>query len=323
MQERLRSIGTLLFPPRVLMAIEDGAVTVMALQGKGREARAALLRTVPLPRGACVEGLPMQRPALGDLIGDLLVELGLIGAEVVAALPAAACAWRLVEWPFEEWPEEPGEALRQIDPDLGLPYPLSSAYVGLLPLPVRPLTSLLVTVPRELLQGWIDVFDIAGVSLERLEPAQICELRALESILTSASPGHLFVLVEVQPSGGRITLVREGVPEYARTVRGTASDLGVAVQRCVAWWRQRDPAARAVRVLVFGSGAGLSALAESLSRLREWAVETIDPLQRGWLPPVPALAEQLRPADAGSANGSATSSALVTLSGLAQVEFTP
>ncbi len=324
LKERLKPFINRRFPPRVLLALEDRSITVMVRPGDGRPGpghpvRSDLLRTVPIPRGVCVEGLPIQRAALGDLIGDLLLELGLLSPVAKVALPAAACAWRLVQWPFEEWPEEPEQALRQIDPDLGLPYALSQAYLQLVPLPGSPaagLTSLLVSAPHQLVQAWIEVFDIAGLELERMEAAQICELRAVAPLLEAVESSELVALVEVQPAGGRLTLLKEGCPEYGRGVTGTVADLADELKRVVSFWRRRDPQVRSVRVLAFGPGVVRPEVAPALSLGPDWRVEVLDPLAEGWLAVDPGSL-----ADGGDPDSVAVAGpTLVGLCGLAQVE---
>ncbi len=287
-QEQLKPLAARLFPRLVWLALTDDAVTVLTTKGTGQPAQVDLLKRVPLPRGACSEGDPQQVMALGDLIGDLLVELGLVGADVAVVLPAAACVWRVVQWPFDDWPEAPDEALRQIDPALGLPYDLSQAYLSLLPLegsgaPETGCSSLLVTAPRQRVLRWIEVFDIAGVQLVRLEAAQVCELRALAPLLEGAEPGQLEVLLVPEDRGARLTLLRRGVPEYGRALRGAMADLIPQLERCFTYWHSRDAAVTGVRLWLGGSNPDLPLLAENLRRSGEWSVQILDPVVMGWM----------------------------------------
>jgi Tfp pilus assembly PilM family ATPase len=321
LQERFQPLTTRLFPRRVLLVLEDEEILLMALQAKAAPPRGDVLRRVPLPRGACVQGLPTQKVAIGDLIGDLLVELGLNGAELVAVLPQAAATWRVVQWPFDEWPEDPEQALRQIDPDLGLSFPLGEAYINLTPLPLparggQP-ASLLVAAPKDLVQAWIDVFAIAGFDLLRLDAAPVCDLRALEPLLDTAAATELLALLDVRGPGAQLMLVRQGVPEYSRHLSGSEAQLAAELQRCLSWWRQRDPEARSVQVLLCGTGADLDALAAALPAAGNRSVEILDPLERGWL--------DLSGADTGPEADAgppllAQGASLVRLSGLAMAE---
>lgn len=289
---------------------------MLTTQGRGQPVQLDLLRRVSLPAGACSSGDPQQVMALGDLIGDLLVELGLVGAEVVAVLPAEACAWRVVQWPFDDWPEEPGEALRQIDPALALPYELSQATINLLPLEADGIkatgcSSLLVTAPRQRVLNWIEVFDIAGVELERLEAAQVCELRALAPLLDGAGLDRLDALLVPYERGARLTLVRHGLPEYGQELNGSMDDLGDQLERHLAYWRSRDPGATDVRIWLAGSSPDLPLLAENLRRSGDWPVEILDPVALGWIALPPDDGEEELP----------PGPALLTLHGLMQAEL--
>ena len=317
LRERIEPLAARIFPPRILLVLDDDALTLLALPGRSFTPGVSRLRRVPLPRGACVDGLPLQKAALGDLIGDLSLEMGLQGAQVVAALPRAAAALRTVQWPFDDWPEEPDQALRQIDPDLSLPYPLSQAYLSLTPQertdPLAPPCSLLVTAPRPLVMAWIEVFAIAELALERLEPAQVADLRAVEPLLAEAPAEALIGLLEWRPDGAELTLVRHGIPEFNRRLPAAAADLAAALRSCIQFWRQRDPQAGAVKLLLFGSGHGLAAVAEALAPEPDWELDIVDPLQRGWLPLEQGPDDPLDPADLDGPS-------LLRLSGLARAE---
>jgi Tfp pilus assembly PilM family ATPase len=316
-RERLEPLVARIFPPRILLALEDDTFTLLALPGQGFSGGTSRLRRVPLPRGACVDGLPLQKAALGDLIGDLSLEMGLQGAQVVASLPRAACALRVVQWPFEAWPEEPEQALRQIDPDLSLAYPLSQAYLSLSPLlgldSPLPLCSLLVTAPRPLVLAWIEVFAIAELHLERLQPAQAAELKAIEPLVAEAPADQLIGLLEWRTDGADLTLIRHGIPEFSRRLPVAPGDLVPALGQCLDFWRRRDPAVSRVRLLLVGSGSGLDGLADLLEGAGDWSLEIVDPLRRGWLPWEEASDDPLSPTDLDSIS-------LLRLSGLSRME---
>ena len=176
LQDRLAPLNSWLFPRRVYLQLEDQAFTAMVLEGE----RIAWQERVPLPAGSCVNGEPLLVEALGDLLGDLLVERGYPGAHVKAVLPRAATAWRVIEWPDAAWPEQPELLVRQQQDQLALPWTLQDADLWLEPLLGDPPRSLLVAVQRALLEAWIEVFSQAGVALDGLEPLPICLWRAVK-----------------------------------------------------------------------------------------------------------------------------------------------
>ncbi|WP_259701778.1 MULTISPECIES: type IV pilus biogenesis protein PilM [Synechococcales] len=317
LRERLDPLLARIFPPRILLVLDDDAFTLLGLPGQAFQAGSNRLRRVPLPRGACVDGLPLQKAALGDLIGDLSLELGLQGAHVVASLPRSAAGIRVVQWPFDAWPEEPEQALRQIDPDLAMGYPLNQAYLSLTPLigfdPQLPLTSLLVTAPRSLVLAWIEVFSIAELHLERLEPAQVADLRAIEPLVADAPTDQLIALLEWRSGGAELTLIRHGIPEFSRHLPAMQADLIAGLHQCIHYWRQRDPAVSQVRLLLISSGSGLDDLADSLAAAGDWKVEIVDPIELDWLPWDPGADDPLSPTDLDG-------SSLLRLSGLNRAE---
>ena len=248
LQMQVAGLRTRLLAPRLLVELHDGG-----LRGWAKGFRQQQGVELPLPPGICRRGLPREVEALGDLVGDLLLELGMAGARVTAALPLQASQWRLIRWPLEEHPDEPEEALRQLAPELDLGFPLDQAYLNLQPLPPGPgaggpggsggdgdgggrdgggggVRSLLVASPRELVDAWAEVFDIAGLELHRLLPAQICEWRALQELGLVAVPGAQALdqgplqgamqgpgqeqwLLQLEPEQQRLWLVADGVPQ--------------------------------------------------------------------------------------------------------------
>ena len=220
-------LRTRLLAPRLLLELHDGG-----LRGWARGFRQQQSVELPLPPGICRRGQPREVEALGDLVGDLLLELGMAGARVTAALPLQASQWRLIRWPLDEHPDEPLEALRQLAPDLGLGFPLDQSYLNLQPLAAGPgegqVSSLLVAAPQALVDAWAEVFDIAGLELHRLLPAQICEWRALQELGALQLPGaghggqkpvqeqgpvREQWLLNLEPEQQRLWLAVDGVPQ--------------------------------------------------------------------------------------------------------------
>lgn len=237
-----------MFPRQVLLELQDHSLRgQVVLDGKpepvGLEA--------PLPPLTVRSGMPLEKEPLGDLIGDLLVRDGLIDHFVLAALPPAAAHWRVVVWPFEDWPEDPARALRQIAPPLNLPFSLEEAYLDLQPLPGQPAQMLLAAAPKALVDAWIDVFAMAGVQLERLAPAQCCQLAALADLLEDAAPNQLVALLAAEVGDAhRLLLVRAGVPVFERALLSTGEALVDDLVRSIAFYRRQDSAVQDVRLLL-------------------------------------------------------------------------
>jgi hypothetical protein len=263
LQDRLRPLRGRLFPRQVLFELHDDHLRGQVL----REGRAAPVSIdVPLPALTCRDGMPLEKEPLGDLIGDLLVRDGLLDAFVLAALPAAAVESRVVVWPFQEMPDDPIDALRQLDPPLELSSPLDDLFVDLTPLPGTPAQMLLGASPRRLVEAWIEVFNLAGAQLERLAPAQSCQLVALQPLLRLAPPGQLLALLDPQgpDQDCRLLLLRGGLPVFERVLAGRGEELVEEVQRCVSFYRRQDSGVRTVRVLLTSSLEEQAALERSM-----------------------------------------------------------
>lgn len=278
-QERLAPLQAWLFPRRVLLELGDQAITAMAL----RHGQVVWLERIPLPEGLCQGGDPQQPEALGDLIGDLLIERGWALAHVRALLPAAASHCRLVQWPGGQWPADPEAVLLERQEPLALPVPLQEADLRLVPLALEPPTSLLVAVPADLLEAWIAVFATAGVALDGLEAAPLCLCRGLEPLLRDAPADQLTALVELGAQASQLLLVRQGLPVYERRWPAALEPAALAAQirQCLSFWRQQDPGAADLQVLLHGPLAAAPGLATALEL--DAPAMVVDPLALGWL----------------------------------------
>ena len=278
-QERLAPWQAWLFPRRVLLEIQDQALTALALEGRS----IVWCETLPLPEGIVVAGYPQQGEALGDLIGDWLIERGYPAARLRAVLPWAASGWRWLHWPAaaaaqpladlvppDLGPEAFGAALEQLDLSL---YPLKGAA-----------QALLLGARTELLEAWIAVVSQAGLVLDGLEAAGICCARAAR-----AAQGCLVLCVE--PHQCWLLLLRDGLPRWQWPLPAPAqrSDLLTALEPCLAYGARLDPSALASPLLLVasgGCGAALEPLLAALPPVAPAGLQLIDPVASGdWLWP--------------------------------------
>jgi len=250
LQDRIRPIRSQMFPSLVLLVLDDDALQGQVVR-RGQPMPVTL--DVPLPPLTCRQGMPLEKEPLGDLIGDLLVRDNLLDGYLLVALPPAAVQWRVVAWPFAEMPDDPVEALRQVDPDLRLPFALREATLDLQPLPGRSgdqARMLLAAAPTALVDAWVDVFNLAGAQLERLAPAQACQYLALLPLLADASDDELIVVLDPREGGCRLMVLRAGLPVFERVLPIGDEPLRLELERCLAFLRRRDPQARGLRLLL-------------------------------------------------------------------------
>lgn len=296
LQERFQALKGQLFPLRLRLEISDQGLRGVRLGRRGEAP--TLVFSVPLPEGICLAGQPQQLPALGDFIGDLLLEHGLVTAQVSAVLPAEACWWRVISWPFEEPPDDPVEALRQLDPELQLAGPLDGWILtyehlkkdgpgGGAQSPVA--DTVLAAAPRSLVQAWQEVFGLAGINLQQLIPAQLQDWHAL----ARATEGERWFLA-LGPQASRLWLVVDGEPKadwplsggtlsggtLSRGIPANSSDRHwqVAIQRCREFWRAQRGALGQAHWCCYGPGSDDPLLRTDLQAF-------LDPCPVTWLEP--------------------------------------
>ncbi|MFM2172967.1 MAG: hypothetical protein RLZZ54_894 [Cyanobacteriota bacterium] len=239
LQDQLAPLKSWLFPRRVYLQLEDQAFTAMVLDGE----RVAWLERVPLPEGLCVNGEPKAVEALGDLLGDLLVERGYASARVKAVLPRTATAWRVIEWPDASWPEHPELVVRQQQLELELPWSLQDADLLLEPLPGDQPRSLVVAVQRSVLEAWIEVCNQASVALDAVEALPICLWRAVSSQIQAGE--GVQVLLQLEPDQSWLLALDQGQPlgEWLMPATSDPEELSLALAR---WRRRYSPTAAIV-----------------------------------------------------------------------------
>ena len=328
-QERFNQVRHQLFPQRLRLQIDDHGLSAQRLtRGKAPMPPAV---EVPLPAGICHQGIPQNGAALGDFIGDWLLELGLVACQVEAVLPGAVCQWRVVTWPFDDHPDDPLQALRQLQVDLGESLKLEQSYLGWQSLPPGPggqARALLAAAPKPVVEAWQEVFAVAGVSLQRLIPAQVQQWRALQPLWGDDSRSeHWFIALGDQRS--RLWLVVDGVPVADWPLPACPPGAGPdpawagALTRCQLFWRQQlgahrqqDPPA-AQRWYWYGapdsggSESGGSELWEQplAALVQPWPLERVSLSGRapGWDPAAPGmdLLQEARGDQPGQAPGAA------------------
>ena len=247
LQDRWRPLRAQLFPKLVMVDLSDQLVIGQQVK-KGKPVEP--IWTAPIPARTCRDGVPQLKEAVGDFLGDLLLEHGGMEAQLVASLPRQACHWRVVEWPEGQQPGDSVDDLRALNPDLGWPLALEEAYLNLQPLPGRPCRSLVVAAERAAVEAWVEVFSIAGVTLQHLVPAQICWMWALQPQLAATAAGTLVALLHPLGSAMQLIVWHQGVPEFERMVPGGMAELIPALQQSLAFYRSQQAPDAPVRLLL-------------------------------------------------------------------------
>ena len=189
-------------------------------------------RSGQLPSGWLRQGVPLQREAMAELLADLLLDCDLVGVQLELLLPPEAVHWRVLE----DWgPQQDSAAALSPDEwlELGWPLEASNSYVCVSPWAGQ---VLLVGVPRPTLQAWIDVVELADLSLRRVDWTVSSALRSL-TLGPDPGSGDL-ALVFAEESGIRLVLSRDGMPELDCCIDvGDSSLLALELRRRVAAWQ--------------------------------------------------------------------------------------
>ena len=256
LQEEWQTLRSELFPTKVVLDLSDLVLTAQRLPKANQPLDAPWI--VPLPAATCRGGRPLQTEALGDFIGDLLLSYGEIKALLSVVLPAPACYWRALQWPLAASPLEPARQLRELQPDLGLPFALEQGWLDVMPVQGGDVDALVVAIERQLLADWLEVFNIAGVRLGRLVPAQVAWMVGLQERLLAADSTTLVGLLLPEPQALRLLVWRDGVPLYERLLSGELEQWLGQLEACLRFlrWQQGMQATGSIELLL---AAGLAA----------------------------------------------------------------
>ncbi|MCP9928321.1 hypothetical protein [Cyanobium sp. CH-040] len=260
-RERWLPLRAELFPQTLLLDFSQPQLLI----GQALKAGNPLepLWTAPVPARTLRDGVPVVRDALGDFIGDLLLEHSRPYAGLVVALPRVLSEWRVIQWPDRREPADPVAALRARGSNLGLPFALTEAFLDVRPLPGTGSCSLLAGAARAAVEAWIDVFAIAGGNLRHLIPAQAALMAALQPTLEQATPGELVALLQPTTSDCQLVVWRDGIPEYER-ILPLAIDQLIPVLRQALGFCRSALGASGVRLILAEPLEGGGAIEEQL-----------------------------------------------------------
>lgn len=264
-----RPLRALLFQQVLLLDLSDPQILLgQSLKGgkPGGEAWEA-----PVPPRTCRAGVPVALDALGDFIGDLLLEHSAPDAALVVALPWEAACWRVLEWPDGGQPEDATDELRERHADLGWPFNLEDASLDVQPLANAPGCSLAVGMSLDALESWIEVFAIAGATLRHLIPAQVCQQLAIREQLEASADQELVALLQPDSQACHLLVWRAGVPEFQRRLPLEPSELVPALDQALRFCRHRL-GAESVRLLVTDPLEGMEAIRAQL----DWPLELVE-----------------------------------------------
>ena len=219
----------------------------------------AVPEVIPLPSGLVVDGTPLQPEALGDLLGDLLLQQGWSIRQAALVLPSSGSEWRLLRLAGGQEPQPVHwQQLHQT-----LPQEADAYESELLPLPQSNEWLVLFQLKASL-EGWIEVFAQADLELGFVELVELAQMRALGI----GPEWPLSLLVNVRKNHSTLTLVEKGRPVFRRKWSSPpvsdpelwCEELALLAEDL----QQQCQESRPVQLLLLGSGLQEPGLAESL-----------------------------------------------------------
>ncbi|MBL6797619.1 MAG: hypothetical protein ISQ53_02360 [Synechococcus sp. BS307-5m-G39] len=231
----MRQVQALLDPVRVVLAPSDDALTLTwSMQGDQQ------VTSVPLPQDLVRAGVPLQREVLGDTLADLLLDQGLVAAqvEVELLLPLPCCEWRRLQGAAAATLSN-GDDLRALAPNLGWSLSLQESYLDLLP-DASTKTVMVVGAERMVLQAWLDTLAAADLSVRRAEWLLCAAWRGLACSHEKDLQQPLIWLVE-QGGSWRLLLLEHGWLELDVVLEARdLAALRVEVLGLVDAWREQN-----------------------------------------------------------------------------------
>jgi len=220
------------------------------------------------PQGACVKGRPQHSEAMADLIADLLLDVGIVGARVELLLPLELCDWRVLDalsLPKSSLLDRgiQGQLSWRFDPDAS--YVSCSDCFG---------STLAVAVSRVDLQAWIDLFEQADLMLDRVDWLLSSAFRGLQ-MLTSVQDVDLAWII-VSRESSRLLLIRNGVPEVDRTFTAPEDDDWLDVVGTIETWRLLQPPSASLRWHLTASSSQQLMPSTALTQWADQTLETLD-----------------------------------------------
>ena len=217
--ERLSPLRQQLLKPlirtRVALSVAHDQLTMLVHRSAGGRLELESWQQVPLPPDLVQMGVPQQPEALGDLIGDLLLQGGIQAPGATALVPTPAVVLRLLDLPAGlaaagGHAEDLLSWLQPYEAALELPFPLDQASLNLQPRGSRWLAAF---TAQDCLDRWIDAVAMAGLELYGLEPEALAVERLLPRALADLPPNQWCGCLDLQGSSWQLMLWQGDAPQ--------------------------------------------------------------------------------------------------------------
>lgn len=201
------------------------AVAQLKKQGNGRY-RLAHYHSVDMPEGAMVEGRILDPSTVGLILMNLLNENKVpTNLPAATAVPVREAIVRLIRLPADLPADELRRVVLEQEAELYIPYPRDQADVDYQPLGldlsqdgIERIEVLLVAIPKEVVDNYLEVLQVANLQVRCVELASFSLIRTIRDQLTQYGPQEAVLLSSIGYDSSEISILVNGIPQFTRTV---------------------------------------------------------------------------------------------------------
>lgn len=213
------------------------AIKIAEARRTARGVELARFGMAPTPPGAVEGGLILDRAAVGEAVRRLLRDARIRPRRVVVSVTGQNVLARILLLP--PIPEDEVKQAIRWEAERHLPFPVDEAVVDAQTVREvmedgrRQIEVLLAAAPEGLVMAHLETLELAQVHVEAVEVGALAMARALDD----GAQGTL-ALVNVGDTTTDVAIVRDGVPQFTRTILGG----GAQVTETLARQRRITPA---------------------------------------------------------------------------------
>jgi type IV pilus assembly protein PilM len=205
--------------------INPERISISQIKKQGNRSKLVHYHSVEMPEGAMVEGRILDPPTIGLTLMNLLNEHKLSPGAVATAVPAREAIVRLIRLPAELPVDELRRVVLEQEAELYIPYPRDQADVDFQPLGldvsadgVERTQVLLVAVPKEVVDNYLEVLNSASLRVRCVELANFSLIRTIKDQLLQFGEQEAVLLTSIGYESTEISILVTGIPQFTRTV---------------------------------------------------------------------------------------------------------
>ncbi|MEM8717256.1 MAG: type IV pilus assembly protein PilM [Cyanobacteria bacterium P01_G01_bin.4] len=206
------------------------SISIVEIKQQGANLKLANYASTPMPAGSMEEGKIIDPMAVGSALRQLLGDSRIKQASVAGAIPGREAIVRLLRLPPDLQEDELRDTVLNQEAELYIPFPRDEADIDYQPLGIQvtpegteEMEVLLVAIPRDIVDNYVEVLSSAGLQAESIELSSFATIRAIKDQLVQFGPQEAIALVSIGYESTEISIIVSGIPQFTRTIGiGTA-----------------------------------------------------------------------------------------------------